>query len=41
MLMVDWETQEQTIHEGFIQRYGIDYQETFTHVARINSIKAL
>ena len=29
------------IAKGFTQEYGIDYEETFTPVARISSIRAL
>ena len=29
------------IANGFIQEYGIDYEETFTPVARISSVRAL
>lgn len=27
--------------EGIHQTYGIDYQETFAHVAKINSVRVL
>ena len=27
--------------KGFIQEYGIDYEETFTPVARISSVRVL
>ena len=27
--------------KGFTQEYGIDYEETFTPVARISSVRAL
>ena len=29
------------IAKGFTQEYGIDYEETFTPVARISSVRAL
>ena len=29
------------VAKGFTQKYGIDYEETFTHVAHLTSIKCL
>jgi len=29
------------VTQGFTQTYGIDYEETFAHVAKLNSIRVL
>ena len=29
------------VARGFTQEYGIDYEETFAHVARLSSVKTL
>ena len=29
------------VAKGFTQKYGIDYEETFTHVAHLTSIRCL
>lgn len=41
MLMVILKDKARLVAKGFTQTYGIDYQETISAIAKINSIRVL